>query len=210
MDQPTGRPNDHPRRMEPITVMRQTGPGRQLRMLRRLVALFILLALAWMRPALATEGEGDITMNGRYLIDETGQMFVEQAAGEPAKLRPMERRHDFDLGRSALWIRFDLPPLDPSHRWYLLLSGGAFIDHASLFTQGPGGRWSEQRAGDHLPVSKWSLPNATPLFEVPTNAAGTVWLRLQNKPAPTSAYVRLVTDTSLQLDRQWNYLLVGG
>ena len=179
-------------------------------MLLRLVTLFILLALAWLRPALAAEGEGDITMSGRYLIDETGQMFVEQVAGDPAKLRPMERRHDFDLGRSALWIRFDLPPLDPSHRWYLLLSGGAFIDTASLFSQGPDGRWSEQRAGDHLPVSKWPIPNATPVFELPPHTAAAVWLRLQNKPAPASAYVRLVTDTSLQLDREWNYLLVGG
>ena len=189
--------------------MPKTGCGRSLRMLLRLAALLALLTAAWLRPAWATEGEGDITGQGRYVIDQTGQMFVEQVASEPAKLWPVAHRHDFDLGRSALWIRFDLPALDPSHQWYLLLSGGAFIDQASLFTRNPDGKWSEQRAGDHVPVARWPVPNMTPLFKVPAGSAGPVWLRLQNKPAPTSAFVRLVTHESLQQDRQWTYLLLG-
>jgi len=91
-----------------------------------------------------------------------------------------------------------------------LLSGAAFINRASLFTQRPDGTWLEQRAGDHLPVAQWQHPNASPLFGLPSDAVGPVWLRLENKPAPTSPYVQLLTDESLQLKRQWTDLLVGG
>jgi two-component system, sensor histidine kinase LadS len=107
-------------------------------------------------------------------------------------------------------MRFDLPALDASRRWYLLLSGAPFINRASLFWQGPDGGWQEQRAGDHLPVALWHKPNPSPLFEVQLKSAGPVWLRLENRPAPTSPYVQLLTDDRLRFMQQWTYLLLGG
>jgi GGDEF domain-containing protein len=107
-------------------------------------------------------------------------------------------------------MRFQLPVLEPAQRWYLLVSGAPFINRASLFTQASGGQWQEQRAGDHIPVAQWSQPNASPLFALQDASARVVWLRLENQPAPTSPYVQLLTDDSLQFKRQWTYLLVGG
>jgi len=180
-----------------------------LRFLLRLVALATLLVM--LRPAWAMEGEGDITLQSRYWIDESGQMSVQEVAGSGvAKLRAMDRHRAFPLGASALWMRLDLPALDASRRWYLLLSGAPFINHASLFSQGADGIWQEQRAGDHVPVAQWSHPNPSPLFEVQPKSPGPLWLRLENRPAPTSPYVQLLTEDSLQFKHQWTYLLVGG
>ena len=184
------------------------GPGRTFLRLGVMMALLLAGALpAWS----AIPGEGDITLQARYWVDESGRASLQEVAeGAAAKLRPMDRHRAFALGEGVLWMRLDLPALDPSHRWHLLLSGAAFINRASLFTPGPDGGWHEQRAGDHVPVAKWPLPNDTPLFTVPANATGPAWLRLENRPAPTSPYVQLLTDESLQHKRQWSYLLVGG
>ena len=173
--------------------------------------LATLLAVAALQPAWALEGEGDITVQSRYFIDESGQMSVQEVAGNAAlKLQAMDKPRAFTLGNSALWMRFDLPPLDTSRRWYLMLAGSSFINRASLFTQEPGGAWHEQRAGDLVPVAQWPHPNPTPLFEVQARPAGPVWLRLENRPAPTSPFVQLLTEDSLQLKRQWTYLFLGG
>jgi diguanylate cyclase (GGDEF)-like protein len=176
--------------------------------LLRLAALLVL-AIASL-PASAAEGEGDVTLQSQYWIDESGRMSIQEVAGGAAKLQPMDRYRAFQLGNSVLWMRIDLPALDPSHRWYLLLTGAAFINRAGLFTQGPDGAWQEQRAGDHVPVAQWAQPNSSPLFEVPAAPTGPAWLRLENRPAPTSPYVQLLTDDSLQFKRQWTYLLLGG
>jgi diguanylate cyclase (GGDEF)-like protein len=181
-----------------------------LRLLLRLAALAVLLASAAFRPAWSGEVEGEITLQGQYWIDESGRMSIQEVAGGGAKLQPMDRYRAFQLGNAALWMRFDLPALEPSRRWYLLLSGAAFINRASLYAQRPDGAWQEQRAGDHVPVAQWRQPNYSPLFEVPAKPTGPVWLRLENRPAPTSPYVQLLTDEGLQFKRQWTYLMLGG
>lgn len=198
--------------MEPWTVkahLRLAGMLRwSLRWLLRLAALLALLAAAG-RPAWAQEG--DITLQSQYWIDASARATIEDVArGSAAPLRPMDRHQAFPLGDAALWMRFQLPVLEPSQRWHLLLSGAPFINRASLFTQGPDGQWQEQRAGDHVPVAQWSHPNTSPLFDVQRASASTVWLRLENQPAPTSPYVQLLTDDGLQLKRQWTDLLIGG
>lgn len=175
---------------------------------RRLAALLALLT-ALAPAAWASEpGEGDITLQGQYWIDESGQRSIEEVAGGAAQWQAMDRHRAFQLGASALWMRFELPALAPEHRWHLLLSGAAFINDARLYTRRPDGSWLVQQAGDHTPVARWVEPNISPLFVVPATG-GTAWLRVENRPAPTSPYVQLLTDESLQWKRQWTYLLIG-
>ncbi|MBC7601092.1 MAG: hypothetical protein H7255_00320, partial [Ramlibacter sp.] len=175
-----------------------------------LLVLLTLLMIAVLRPAWAAEvpNEGDITLQGQYWIDESGAKTIQDVAAN-APLQRMDRHRAFPLGSAAMWLRFDLPPRNADHRWYVLLSGAPFTNSASLFTQDTGGAWQEQRAGDHLPVAQWQHPAISPLFGVAPRA-GTVWLRLANQPAPVSPYVQLLTDDSLQYKQQWTYLLIGG
>lgn len=177
---------------------------------RRIGALAGLLLACALPVRSATPAEGDITLQARYWVDESGRASVREVAeGPAARLQPMDRHRAFALGDGVLWLRLDLPALDPSHRWHLLLSGAAFINRATLYTRMADG-WKEQRAGDHVPVSKWPFPNDTPLFAVDAGMPGPVWLRLENRPAPTSPFVQLLTDETLQYKRQWSYLLIGG
>ena len=166
------------------------------------------MLLACVPHARAVAQEGDLTLQARYAVDATGRATVEQLDAGALPLKPMVRQ-PFALGDGALWLRIDAPALDASKRWFLLLSGGAFIDRASLFTRSAGGAWREQRAGDQLPVAGWDQPNTSPLFELPAGAAVAVWLRVENRPAPVSLFVQLLAEDSLRLQRQWSDLLVG-
>ncbi|MRD48715.1 7TM diverse intracellular signaling domain-containing protein [Caenimonas koreensis] len=175
----------------------------------RLLAILALLMLAAVGPAwAAVDGEGDITLQGQYLIDESGSKTVQDVVASAA-LQRVDRHRAYPLGDGAIWMHFELPQRDASRRWFLLLSGAPFTNDASLFTTGPDGTWQEQRAGDQVPVAQWAHPNISPLFAV-ASQANTVWLRLANKPAPMSPYVQLLTEDTLQFKQQWTYLLVGG
>jgi GGDEF domain-containing protein len=180
-----------------------------LRLLLQLAALGLLLAAAALRPAGATDREDDITLQGQYWIDESGQLSVQDVV-RLAKPQPMDKHRAFPLWNGALWLRYDLQAMDPSHRWYLLLTGAAFVNRASLFSLGPDGAWREQKAGDHVAVGQWDQPNFSPLFEVPAKPTGPVWLRLENRPAPLSPFVQLLSDNNLEFKRQWTYLMLGG
>jgi diguanylate cyclase (GGDEF)-like protein len=181
----------------------------RLRWLLRL-ALCATALVAGAVPAVSlADGEGDITLQAQYWIDTTGQATIEQVAGGAARLQPMVERKALPLSGGALWLRFDLTRLDNSRRWYLLLNGGAFLDRASVFTQGADGAWRAQHAGDHVPVAQWNIPHFAPVFNVP-QPASPVWMRLENQPAPTSPFVQLVSSQSLVYKGQWTYLLVGG
>ena len=103
----------------------------------------LLLSAAFASNATAVPGEGDISLQGQYWIDESAKAGIQDVAERgAATLKPMERR-PFQLGTGAMWLRFDIPSLDPAHRWYMLLSGAAFYNRASLFTQGADGQWTQ-------------------------------------------------------------------
>ncbi|AMO23073.1 hypothetical protein UC35_09440 [Ramlibacter tataouinensis] len=168
------------------------------------LALFLFAGLAHAAPP-----EGDITLQGEFWVDDSGKLGIEEVAGGAARLQPVERHRAYPLGDGALWLRYDIPALDAQQRWHLLLSGAAFLNRASLFVRGPDGRWQEQRAGDHTPVSQWHRPHFSPLFTLP-QAPGPVWLRLENRPAPASPFVQLLSESSVERNNSWTYLLVGG
>lgn len=169
----------------------------------------LVLALAWPAAA-AAQDEHDVTLGSHYWIDASGEASIEEVAGGVAGLQPMRRYQAFPLGEAALWMRLDLPAVDAQRRWYLTVSGAAYINRVSLYAQDAAGRWHEQHAGDHVPVLQWSRPHYSPLFEVQPAATRALWLRLENRPAPVSPFVELLTEERLQFKRQWTYLLVGG
>ena len=161
--------------------------------------------------ARAAEGEGDLTLSSRYWIDASGAQRVDEVAAQPPDtLAAMDQFRSFKLGDAALWMRLDLPPLDPSQRWYLLLSAAAFTNEVDLYQRGADGGWARQRAGDHVPVAQWNHPDQTPVFAIDAEAQGPVWLRVVNSPTPTSPRLQLLTENSLQTKRYWTFLMVGG
>jgi two-component system, sensor histidine kinase LadS len=179
------------------------------RWLQRLAICAAALAASAVPAVSSADRNGDITPQAQYWIDASGKATIEQVAAGAAQLQPMVKQQAFALNGGALWLRFDLSAIDPSRRWYLLLNGGAFLDRASVFSQGPDGAWRPQHSGDHVPVAQWNIPHFAPVFNVP-QPAGVVWMRLENQPAPTSPFVQLLSAHSLVYKGQWTYLLVGG
>ena len=144
-----------------------------------------------------------------HLVDPTGTLSIDEVARKEGELRPFDRPSPMALGHGAWWLRVELPALDTARPWYVALNGAAFLDRASLYSPAPDGHWREQVAGDHVPVALWSHPHYTPVFEMPAGGATTVWLRLQNRPAPASAHLQLLPAGALEQRLHRTYLLFG-
>lgn len=175
-------------------------------------ALWVWLALLSL-PALAMQvpGEGDVTLQTRFWIDDTGLAAADEVAGHADRFEDMAHDRSFELGpAAALWIRIRPEALDPGKRWYLLLTASAFNNEVSLHARGPNGAWVVQRAGDHLPVAQWDHPDQTPVFAVDPAQAGPLWLRIVNSPTPTSPRLQLLTEENLQTKRYTTFLFIGG
>lgn len=180
-----------------------------------MVVVSLLLCVWWgcwpARAAAATPGETDVTLQAWHWVDASGDLGIDEVVSRSADtFEPLGRTRSFDLGSGALWLRLDVPVLDAAHRWYLVLSAAAFTNSATLYSPAPEGHWTVQRAGDHLPVSRWSHPDQTPLFLLDAQAQGPVWLRLENAPAPLSPRLVMMNEQRLQEVRSWAYLMVGG
>ncbi len=176
------------------------------------IALLYLPASAFAQSKAAEPKPAEVTLQMQFWVDEGGQATVNQLSkATPDPFVPMDKHRSFSLQKqAALWMRLDLPAMDTKERWYLQLSSGSFIDRASLFQLSNTGEWVEQFAGDHLPVADWTLPNETPVFQLNTTTANTVWIRLQNYPASLAPRLQLVGESTLTAQRHWTYLLLGG
>ncbi len=154
----------------------------------------------------------DVMLQTHFWIDEGGKTPIEQVAqAAPATFQPFVEYRSFFLNKdTALWIRWTPPSTRTQEVWYLQLSSSAFFDRASLFQRNAAGQWTEQRAGDHLAVSQWNHPDQTPVFKLEPDAAGPVWLRLENSPASIAPRLKLLNEQQLTSQRRWSYMLLGG
>lgn len=148
-------------------------------------------------------------MRVSHLVDTSGTLGIDEVVRKQGELRPFERASPMALGHGAWWLRVELPALDTARPWFLALNGAAFLDRAHLYSPAAEGHWREQVAGDHVPVKMWSHPHYTPVFELPAGGATTVWLRLQNSPAPASAHLQLLPAGALEQRLHRTYLLFG-
>ncbi len=162
-------------------------------------------------PALAQRSGEFVTTQTSFWIDSKGNASLEQVLRLPStQLARLDTPRAFELGRGALWLRYERPTLDPSRRWFLVLEGAAFTNRATFYQQVPGGTWAAQQAGDHIPVATWSHPDRMPVFALDPAAAPTVWLRLENYPAPLSPSLQLLDAQHLQGNRDLSLLMLGG
>ncbi len=173
--------------------------------------LFCLVAAAQPQAAVPAAG-GDVTAAAHYWVDAGGQTGIDAVAQLPPQaFKPMAGAAPFDVGRGALWLRYELPALDAGRRWYLLVEGPAFINRATLHQRDSAGAWQAQHAGDRLAMSQWAQPDLTPRFALaPADsgaAARTVWLRLENFPAALNPGLTLLDEQ--QVEHRRNATLLG-
>jgi two-component system, sensor histidine kinase LadS len=198
-------------------ILSTTSAGAPL--LQRSMALLCAVFLAWLmvpsyawaQPKTTEVAAREVTLEMQFWVDDTGEITPEQLTQmAPDPLKPMEKHRSFSLQKqSAMWMRLDLPAMDMSKRWYLQLSSGTFIDSASLFHRSASGAWTEQIAGDNIPVAQWTHPGQTPVFQLDLQNASTVWIRLKNYPAPIAPRLQLIDEDTLTQQQSWTYLLLG-
>lgn len=167
-------------------------------------------ALAQDTKALASGSE--VTLQAQFWVDPTGASRIDQITlTAPDSFQRMAQYRSFALSKgAALWMRIELPAMDSQERWFLKLSSGTFIDQVSAFQQSAAGVWTQQKAGDHIPVAHWDLPDQSPVFQVELSQASTIWLRLENQPAAIAPRLQLISESSLAAQRRWAFLLLGG
>ncbi len=179
-----------------------------------LVLAAICLFVAWLGvgTAKAALSEGQARIATSYWIDESGSADLNTLLALPrTSLKPMVSPKPFAVGEGAVWLRMDLPAFDTSTRWYLQLDAIAFTRLAEFYLQDEAsGEWVRQQAGADLPVSEWTHPDKSPLFEI-TNAHNPQvgWLRVKNFPVAINPDFSLIDEASLRQSRAWNLLLVG-
>ena len=176
----------------------------------RALIRFVPLVLLWCCAAASAGAQSLPDTAVRYWIDTSGTAGPDQAAALPPSAWQALQQHSFSLPTGALWLQLHLPELPAYTPHVLLLDSSAFTDRASLF-QRRDGAWAAQHAGDHIAVAQWSRPDRSPVFALDSAAGGhEVLLRLENRPAPLSVQLQLMTADRLQHSRAWTLLLVGG
>jgi diguanylate cyclase (GGDEF)-like protein len=179
----------------------------------RLAMLAVLTWVVGSGQALAqSQGGADLTAQAHYWVDTSGQSTIDAVSTMGQEVfQPMEKPRSFKLQDSALWMRVELPPLDPSQRWYLSLDASSFTDLVAFYQADTASVWQEQRAGDHIAVDQWSIPGRAPLFAIDLTATpSSVWLRMENSPTPLSPRLNLLSETELEVKRHWVILMIGG
>ena len=173
----------------------------------------VLAAIGCSNPAFAeAQSGGDLTPQARYWIDTSGQSTIDSVvAMDQDVFQPMEQARTFKLLDGRLWMRVELPELDPQQRWFLSLDASAFTDMAAFYQLVAPAIWQEQRAGDDIPVSQWSIPSRAPTFSInPSATPGTIWLYMENYPAPLSPRLMLQSGEEREAQHNWVLLLIGG
>lgn len=179
--------------------------------LRMWLAL-VFAAIGCSNPAYAeAQSGGDLTPRAHYWIDTSGQSTIDSVvAMDQDAFQPMEQARTFKLLDGRLWMRVELPELDPQQRWFLSLDASAFTDMAAFYQFIAPATWQEQRAGDDIPVSQWSIPARAPTFSIdPSATPGTVWLYMENYPAPLSPRLMLHSGDEREAQHNWALLLIG-
>ncbi|MET0311458.1 MAG: 7TM diverse intracellular signaling domain-containing protein [Burkholderiaceae bacterium] len=188
------------------------GPWRLAERIARIFACLAALLL-FAAPVHALPGR-NVTLDTHYWVDTRGLATIDEVAAMPPEtFRRLDKPRAFDLGRGALWLRYDLPALDAQRRWHLLMEGPSYTNRAALYQLNAVGQWRTEQAGDHIPMSQWTHPDLSPTFEVDARAfapaARTVWLRVENYPTTLNPGLSLLDGDQLESRRNSSLIFLG-
>ena len=150
-----------------------------------------MLGLAWITPALAgvvAGGKGglDIVAEAEFLRDPDGRLDVHQVAAKGVdsaghRFQPLSGVFSQGFSRDVFWLRVRVSHAAdaPAHWW--LVAEPTFIDDLRLYLPDGHGGFTEQRAGDHVPVSQRPMATRETIFPIDlTEAPQTIYLRVQS------------------------------
>jgi GGDEF domain-containing protein len=120
---------------------------------------------------------------GDVWLDESGTASVQDVANNPnLRWHPTGDDNIYKLGRApALWIRFTVPTMPTTERWYLEVPYPG-VDRVTLYLPTGQGNWTPRTAGDKLPVAEWPVPHRQPILPLAVSQSEprVHYLRVQN------------------------------
>jgi GGDEF domain-containing protein len=150
------------------------------------LALLVLAGPAAARSALKFDPAQQPVMlqdAGDAWLDETGNATVQDVARDTSiRWHATAPDNIYKLaGGKALWIRFTVPPVSTSERWYLEVVYPG-VDRVELFVQNAAGEWRSRVAGDSVPVARWPVPHRHPVMPIAVSASEprVHYLKIQN------------------------------
>jgi GGDEF domain-containing protein len=178
--------------------------------------LFLATLLAGMPAAARTALAFDdahvmLGSAGDAWVDDSGTAGIEQVAGQagvPWHATGDQNIYRLDKGQ-ALWIRFTVPTVPNTERWYLEVPYPG-VDRVTLFVQGSEGQWITRSAGDNVRLSDWPFPHRHPIMPllVSPNQPRVHYLRVQNGTI-FGAPLQFVNDSYLARNEQAVALALG-
>ena len=181
--------------------------------LRRLV-LWMVCTVCIVLPAGHARAEpllwGGEPAHGIALVDAGGRLSADEAlarvaAGQGA---PYDESvfYPFSLD-SAVWFRFDLPPMPTAA---VLSIPHAGINLAEVFLRQRDGNWTVLHSGDSIPVADWALRHLHPAFVLPAahGQAFRVLVRVVHNHPVTLPW-RVWAEPDFQTANQYLLLLLG-
>lgn len=180
------------------------------RSLRAAALLLVLLALvlpAAARTVLAFDpAQQPVGLHdaGDAWLDESGTAQLQDVLRlHPSDWKPTGDNEIYRIqSRSALWIRFTVPPARNNERWYLEVPYPG-VDRVTLYAQNAGGEWVSRMAGDALAVDDWPVPHRHPILPVSVSSQKPTvhLLRVQNGTS-FGAPLQFVSDSYLGRSEQ--------
>jgi diguanylate cyclase (GGDEF)-like protein len=147
---------------------------------------------------------------GDAWVDQTGQLELQSVLRRTAEFKPTLTEGLYDVGPGqTLWITFTVPPTPDDQRWYVRLRTPG-LDLVTLYTLGHDDAWTQQRAGDLLPVSQWALPHLQPVLPLAISAADPTHyvLRIQASDG-VRAPIEFLSESRLSAEQQRVSLVFG-
>jgi GGDEF domain-containing protein len=179
---------------------------------RRASAVLLVLVLAVVLPAAARTALDFDPAQQPVMLHDAGEVWVDDSGSaqlqdvlrdQGQNWKPTGDNNIYKINsRSALWIRFTVPPTRNSERWYLEVPYPG-VDRVTLYSQNSAGEWVSRTAGDSLPVAEWPVPHRHPILPVAVSPQNprVHYLRVQNGTS-FGAPLQFVSDSYLGRSEQ--------
>jgi len=155
----------------------------------------------------------DLQASGLAWVDAQAEARIEQMAAGAyrASMTPAQANTIYRLGaQAALWQHYRFRKPAGARQDWMLEFPLPLLDRVTVFQQDKYGYWTDQTAGDTVPVSSWPEPGRYAHFHLllPDNGVHEVYVRIQHV-TQVNIPVHAIAATALNQNLQRDYLVIG-
>ena len=202
----------------PVTASGKAAIHTFFNVVEALLITFVLLlsssAAMAQQITLLSDGNStqDISASSLMWVDALGTSTAAQVAARPASgFSPSKAESVYTLGpKAALWQHYRFSAQNKLQQHWVMEFPQPLLDRVTVYQRTEAGQWTQQTAGDTLPVVNWSTPGRYAQFTLDIHHSGVhdVYVQIHNV-ANISVPVRISTHDDQTQRLQMEYLSVG-